>query len=249
MSGWDAAGTVVTAAADGCGPPAGARVVTFGWSGAWGRLRAVDAGELAVLPEQVGFEEAAALPVAAVTALRAIRGLGSVLGRTVLISGASGGVGRFAVQLASLAGARVVACVGSSARAEGLAELGADQVVVGLDGLAGPVEFAIDSVGRSAARRHSRPAGPGRARDERRDGLAAADHGRLRTPAQRGGRIAGARRSRSAPTSDRTSPTWCRCWPPASSIPRSDGAGPGIASSRPSRRCARGESPARRYWR
>jgi NADPH:quinone reductase-like Zn-dependent oxidoreductase len=147
VSGWDAAGTVVAAAAGGSGPPAGARVVTFGWSGAWAQLRAVDAGEAALLPDEVGFEEAAALPVAAVTALRAIRGLGSVLGRTVLVSGASGGVGRFAVQLASRAGARVIATVGSPARAEGLAELGADQVAVGLDGVQGPVDFAIDNVG------------------------------------------------------------------------------------------------------
>lgn len=147
VSGWDAAGTVVTPAADNSGPPAGARVVTFGWSGAWAEQRAVDAGELAVLPDEVNFAEAAALPVAGVTALRAIRGLGAVLGRTVLISGASGGVGRFAVQLASRAGARVVASVGSPERGEGLVELGADQVVVGLDGVEGPVDFAIDNVG------------------------------------------------------------------------------------------------------
>ena len=147
VSGWDAAGTVAAEAADGSGPTVGTRVVTFGWSGAWGQLRAVDVGELAELTDSVGFAEAAALPVAAVTALRAIRGLGSVLGRTVLISGASGGVGRFAVQLASRAGARVIAVVGSPERAEGLAELGADQVAVGLDEVQGPVEFAIDNVG------------------------------------------------------------------------------------------------------
>jgi NADPH:quinone reductase-like Zn-dependent oxidoreductase len=147
VAGWDASGTVVAAAADGSGPPAGARVTTFGWSGAWAQQRAVDTGELAVLPVAVEFGAAAAVPVAAVTALRAVRRLGSVVGRRVLITGASGGVGRFAVQLAARAGGRVVAAVGSPARGEGLAELGASEVVVGLSDLAEPVHAAIDNVG------------------------------------------------------------------------------------------------------
>ncbi|MEU4328843.1 alcohol dehydrogenase catalytic domain-containing protein [Nonomuraea dietziae] len=42
VPGWDAAGVVVQAAADGSGPAVGDRVVTFGWSGAWAELRAVD---------------------------------------------------------------------------------------------------------------------------------------------------------------------------------------------------------------
>jgi NADPH:quinone reductase-like Zn-dependent oxidoreductase len=147
VAGWDASGTVVAAAADGSGPPTDARVATFGWSGAWAQRRAVDTGELAVLPDAVDFGAAAALPVAGVTALRAVRRLGSVVGRRVLITGASGGVGRFAVQLAARAGAHVVASVGSPARGEGLAELGAHEVVVGLGELAEPVHAALDNVG------------------------------------------------------------------------------------------------------
>ncbi|HEY1569584.1 MAG TPA: hypothetical protein VGF68_21310, partial [Solirubrobacteraceae bacterium] len=99
VAGWDAAGTVVATARDGSGPAAGSRVVTFGWAGAWGELRAVDADQLAVLPDGLDAGAAAALPVAGVTALRALRRLGAVIGRRVLVTGASGGVGRFAVQL------------------------------------------------------------------------------------------------------------------------------------------------------
>jgi NADPH:quinone reductase len=138
---------VLAAAADGSGPSAGARVATFGWSGAWAQRRAVDTGELAVLPDAVDFAAAAAIPVAGVTALRALRRLGSIVGRRVLISGASGGVGRFAVQLAARAGAHVVAVVGSPKRGEGLAELGAAEVAVGLGGVAEPVHGALDNVG------------------------------------------------------------------------------------------------------
>jgi len=147
VAGWDAAGTVITAAADGSGPPAGARVVTFGWAGAWAQRRGVDTTQLAVLPDAVEFTAAAALPVAAVTALRAVRRLGRLLGRRILITGASGGVGRFAVQLAARAGASVVAVVGSRERGAGLSELGASEVAVGVGGLTGTFDGALDNVG------------------------------------------------------------------------------------------------------
>ena len=100
-------------------------MVTLGWSGAWAELRAVDTGELAVLPDGVEHGAAATLPVAGVTALRALRRTGPALGRRVLITGASGGVRRFAVQLAARAGAHVIAAVGRPERGAGLAELGA----------------------------------------------------------------------------------------------------------------------------
>jgi NADPH:quinone reductase-like Zn-dependent oxidoreductase len=147
VPGQDASGIVIAAAEDGSGPPAGAEVVTFDWSGGWAELRAVDTRELAVVPEGLALADAAALPAAGVTALRAVRALGPVVGRRVLVTGASGGVGRFAVQLAALAGAHVVAAVGRPERAEGLDALGAAEVVVGLDGVTDPVDGAIENVG------------------------------------------------------------------------------------------------------
>jgi NADPH:quinone reductase len=65
----------------------------------------------------------------------------------VLITGASGGVARFAVQLAAHAGAHVIASVGSVARGQGLGERGADEVVVGLDELKQPIHVILDNVG------------------------------------------------------------------------------------------------------
>jgi len=148
VQGWDAAGVVVKAAADGSGPEVGSRVVTFGFGGGgWAQLRAVDTAELAVLPDSVDFAQAAALPVAAVTALRALRRFGSVLGRRVLITGAAGGVGRFGVQLAAQSGAHVIASVGSVGRGDGLKELGAAEVIVGVEGLKGPLHCVLDNVG------------------------------------------------------------------------------------------------------
>lgn len=145
--GKDAAGVVVRAAADGSGPAEGTRVVSFAGTGGWAELRAVDLADVAVVPDSVDLGPAAAIPAAGVTALQAVRRLGTTLGRRVLVTGASGGVGRFAVQLAARAGAHVIASVGAPARAEGLAELGASEVLTGSALPDAPVDGVLDNVG------------------------------------------------------------------------------------------------------
>src|SRR5450755_1158866 len=124
VTGWDVAGVVRQPAADGSGPPPGARVVGFTPAGAWAELAAVRTNVLAELPDGITFEQAATLPVAGLTALLALEIGGFVLGKRVLVTGASGGVGRFAMQLATLAGAHVT---GLARRTAGLSELGADE--------------------------------------------------------------------------------------------------------------------------
>ncbi len=151
--GWDFAGTVETAAAEGVGPPVGAPVVGFLPTGAWAERVAVPTQSLAVLPEGVSFAQAAALPVAGLTALYALQKGGTLLGRKVLIAGASGGVGHLAVQLARQAGATVVGLVRRSDHIELVKKLGAHEVVVDETGAEaaelGPYDLALDSVGGS----------------------------------------------------------------------------------------------------
>jgi NADPH:quinone reductase len=146
LNGWDVAGVVRQSAADGSGPKEGARVVGMMGRGAWAQLANVPTGWLAELPVEVSFEDAATLPVAGITALETLDIGGNPLARRVLVTGASGGVGSFAVQLAKHAGAHVTAL---ARRQEGLRELGADEVVdsvpeganydIVLDGVGGPI--------------------------------------------------------------------------------------------------------------
>lgn len=149
--GWDLAGTVVAAAADGAGPREGARVVGILPRGAWAEAVAVPTNSLAALPDEVSFRDAATLPVAGLTALYALEKRGSLTGRKVLVTGASGGVGHFACQIARDAGAHVVGLIRRQAL-EGLTrEAGAEEVVVGEDATVaapfGPYDAILDSVG------------------------------------------------------------------------------------------------------
>lgn len=142
--GSDVAGIVLRSGP--AGPPPGTPVVALA-AGAFAEQVIVPPGSLAEVPATVDLTRAAALPVAGVAALRALRACGALLSRRVLITGASGGVGRFAVRLASIAGAHVIASVGRQERGAGLKELGADEVVVGLDGIDVPVDAVLDNVG------------------------------------------------------------------------------------------------------
>jgi NADPH:quinone reductase len=146
--GCDASGVVTRPAADGSGPSAGTRVVVFA-VGAWAQRLAVSVDDLAEVPASVDLADAAAVPLAGITALRTLRAGGLFPGRRVLITGASGGVGRMAVQLAAHGGAHVIASVGSAARGEGVAKLGAHEVVVGLEDIDQPVDVVLDNVGGS----------------------------------------------------------------------------------------------------
>jgi NADPH2:quinone reductase len=146
--GWDLAGVVERPAADGSGPRAGARVVGFLPEGAWADRVAVPTHALAELPDKVTFSQAATFPVAGLTALHALGKGGLLLGRRVLVTGATGGVGDFAVQLARLAGAHVTASARRADQAAALRQLGAHDVVVGEEIPATPkYDLIIESVG------------------------------------------------------------------------------------------------------
>ncbi len=146
VTGWDVAGDVRAAAADGSGPPPGARVVGMmpARGGGWAELAAVRTEMLAQLPDAISFEQASTLPIAGLTALRALEVAGFVLCKPVLVTGASGGVGRFAIQLARLAGARVTAL---ARRTDGLHALGADEVISELEPEGPTYDVIVDAVG------------------------------------------------------------------------------------------------------
>ncbi|MDP9227083.1 MAG: zinc-binding dehydrogenase [Actinomycetota bacterium] len=132
--GWDVAGVVEAPAGDGSGPRAGTRVVGMVDAGAWAQQVAVSTQVLAPLPEGVSFAQAATLPVAGMTALLALEIGGTPIGKRVLVTGANGGVGRFAIQLAALAQSHVTALVRDPAQTEALRSLGAHDVVTELEG-------------------------------------------------------------------------------------------------------------------
>ena len=152
--GWDLAGVVEQAASDSSGPPAGGRVVGFLPEGAWAQYVAVPTLSLASLPDGVTFAQAATLPVAGLTALYALAKRRELLGRRVLITGATGGVGDFAVQLARLSGAHVVASVRRADQVLEVQRSGADEVVIGdsdADFAAhGPYDLVVESLGGTA---------------------------------------------------------------------------------------------------
>ncbi len=152
--GWDFAGIIEETAPDGGGPPPGTRVVGILPSGAWAEMIRVPKDSVAALPDGVTDAQAATLPVAGLTALHALRQGGMLLGRKVLIDGASGGVGHIACQLAAASGAIVYGHVRNAKFQPMVAEWCGERTIVAPD-LTGAARFApfhliLDSVGGSA---------------------------------------------------------------------------------------------------
>ena len=155
IPGWDIAGTVEREAAQGSGPAAGQRVTAMVERGAWAQYVAVPLHQAAAIPEGVTTSAAATLPLAGLTILAAFARAGSIIGKRVLITGASGGLGTLAIQIARLGGAIVtgVSSVGPDVQGEFdfiLESAGGDSLAQAVTRL-GP-EGLVVSIGNSSAR-------------------------------------------------------------------------------------------------
>jgi len=123
-------------------PVYGLSVTAMGRPGAHAERLAVPASALRRKPKDLPFVEAAVLPVAALTALNGLRLCRDLAGKAVLVNGATGGVGHFAVQIAKARGASRVAAVCSAAKADFARGLGADVVF----------DYRTDGLARSGER-------------------------------------------------------------------------------------------------
>jgi NADPH:quinone reductase-like Zn-dependent oxidoreductase len=149
--GWDFAGTVEQMAPDGSGPLQGQRVVGMLRTGAWAELVAVPTTNIAVLPDNVTFEQASTIPVAGLTALYALDRGDGLVERNVLVTGASGGVGNYAIQIARYGGATVTGLARQEKHLASIVEAGAHHAVADESGMAakehGPYNLVLESVG------------------------------------------------------------------------------------------------------
>ncbi|WP_207484119.1 NADPH:quinone reductase [Arenibaculum pallidiluteum] len=106
------------------------------WNGQWQRpfgtaaeYIVLPADQAVRLPERVSFEAGACMGIPALTAVQAVRLLGPVAGRTILVTGASSAVGHYVTQIAAQAGARVLGTVGSPTKAEHARAAGAEATI------------------------------------------------------------------------------------------------------------------------
>ncbi|AKU97086.1 oxidoreductase [Labilithrix luteola] len=145
--GIDFTGRVVKAAADGSGPPVGAFVLAHSPSGGGAAERvAVSSRQVVVRPESLSVYQAAALPLAGLVALRLVREAGPLEGKNVLVTGVTGGVGHYVVELAVSSGARVFAFASPEEPTDRLRELGA-VLLSSLDAAPGLFDVVMESVG------------------------------------------------------------------------------------------------------
>ncbi|MEM1182142.1 MAG: NAD(P)-dependent alcohol dehydrogenase [Acidobacteriota bacterium] len=147
------------------GEPVAAMVPSSDGFGAYAEQVAVRATSVVPKPATVSFEAAAAVPLAGLTALQAIRDEGRLRpGQRVVVAGASGGVGHFGVQIARLLGAAEVVGVCSAANVDFVRDLGCSQVIDYRqeryeDKLRG-VDLIFDAVGRTGFARARRALTP-----------------------------------------------------------------------------------------
>lgn len=111
------------------------------WNGQWQRplgtaaqYIVLPAAQAVALPQPVGFEEGACLGIPAMTAFHAVRLLGDVQGKSVLVTGGASGVGFYAAQMAQLQGATVITTVGSAEKAAFLARTGLPDAILYKEG-------------------------------------------------------------------------------------------------------------------
>ena len=150
IPGWDIAGTVVTPAADGRGPAEGSHIAALLNSGGWAEYARVPVTNAAIIPTDVDLGAAATLPIAGLTVLRALAVAGSTLGKRLLITGGSGGVGQLAIRLGAMSGATVTTVSSKGDLQTTLLELGATNVVRTIEQAVGSYDLILESVGGSS---------------------------------------------------------------------------------------------------
>jgi len=130
IPGTDVAGEVESLGPGVAGIKPGDRVFGRTMTGGYAEKTTLDAAEAISLPANLSFEEGAAIPIPFYTAYHALyHKAGIKSGESVLVSAGGGGVGVAAIQIAKLAGARVITTVGSPEKAERVLSLGADAAV------------------------------------------------------------------------------------------------------------------------
>src|SRR5947209_3678059 len=127
------------------------------WGGGFAQYDVATEGEVAIKPQSLNYEEAASVPLVALTAWQALIDAAKLTpGQTVLIHGGSGGVGTMAIQIAKARGAKVIATA-STSNQELLKQLGADVAIdytkTKFEDVAKDVDVVLDSVGKDTLAR------------------------------------------------------------------------------------------------